>query len=236
MKKQILITTIMTCMVFMFSVFGVNAQASLSGDFICGKDANSICTFRDGKKIIDNFVTYLIGITFLIFGAVIGVRLIFAFKAKVEGNGNALAELRSKLGNALLGLIIFLLIMSGLFVVALEYLSVQPWAIPILKLLTDSFIPHAYAADQLLPNPLGTNNLYDLILLLVRLVIRWFVFPAVLIMWIWSGFAYVAAQGNPEKISKAHNWLLWAFVSTVIIMVTEGFLFAIRDTVQSIFK
>lgn len=93
----------------------------------------------------------------------------------------------------------------------------------------------AHAADSaLLPNPLSTNSVYDFLLLIVRLIIRWFVYPGIIAMWVWSGFAFVAAQGNPEKLVKARSWLMWAAIVTVVVFMTEGFLFAVRGTVQQI--
>ena len=134
-----------------------------------------------------------------------------------------------------IGFIFFILIVGGFLTAVFKFIGTQEWALPFIKLLGNSFIPHAYAQSGYLPNPLGVSNLYDFLLLIVRLAVRWFVYPAIIVMWVWSGFAYVEAQGNPEKLSKAHNWLLWAVISTVVIFMTEGFLFAIRGTVQQVF-
>lgn len=85
-----------------------------------------------------------------------------------------------------------------------------------------------------LPNPVGVTSLYDFILAALALVMRFFIYPALIFMWVWSGFLYVWAQGAPEKLAKAHKLVLWAFVSTLIVFVTQGFLSALRGSVQKI--
>jgi predicted membrane protein len=58
--------------------------------------------------------------------------------------------------------------------------------------------------------------------------------PAVIGIWVISGFLYVAAQGAPEKLKKAHRLLLWAFISTLIVFTIQGFMVAIKGTVNTI--
>lgn len=85
-----------------------------------------------------------------------------------------------------------------------------------------------------LPNPLGVTSLYDFILSVLNLVMRFFIYPALIAMWVWSGFSYVLAQGAPDKIAKTHKLLLWAFISTLLVFITQGFLVAVRGSVQKI--
>jgi hypothetical protein len=85
-----------------------------------------------------------------------------------------------------------------------------------------------------LPNPVGVDNLYDFLLQAVRLVVRFFVYPALIAMWVWTGFSFVFAQGAPEKLNKAKKLLLWAFFSTLIIFMIQGFLLALQGSVAKI--
>ncbi len=85
-----------------------------------------------------------------------------------------------------------------------------------------------------LPNPVGVTSLYDFILSALALVMRFFIYPALIGMWVWSGFNYVLAQGAPEKLAKNHKLLMWAFISTLIVFVTQGFLTALRNSVQKV--
>ena len=85
-----------------------------------------------------------------------------------------------------------------------------------------------------LPNPLKINNGYDLFIALIRVVIRWFVYPGIIAAWLFSGFSFVLAQGNPDKLIKARRWTMWAAIITATIFMTEGFLLAIRGTIIQI--
>lgn len=92
----------------------------------------------------------------------------------------------------------------------------------------------APAAPTQLPNPLGFNSLYDFILSALSVAMKFFLYPAIIAIWVYSGFLYVAAQGAPDKLKKAHNLLLWAFISTLIVFMTQGFLTAIKGSVDKI--
>ena len=59
-------------------------------------------------------------------------------------------------------------------------------------------------------------------------------YPAMITVWVWSGFMYVAAQGAPEKLAKAHKLLLMAFVTTLITFTTHGFLLSLKASVDKI--
>lgn len=91
-------------------------------------------------------------------------------------------------------------------------------------------VAHAYA-DDTLPNPLVVTDLYGFLVQLFSLVVRWFVFPLMIYAWFYTGFMYILAQGNPQKLTEAHKWLWWSVIGTVIIMLSEGFLFAIKGTI-----
>lgn len=241
MKKYLLVAFITTLVVttFSFNSFGgtgnssvrVFAQgASVSGDEVCGATKDRKCTLADAKNITKNLIINIvvpIGSALLV--CFIVFRLLMAQKALMEGNAMAYKEAGKKIANAVFGFMIVIAVVGGLLLAMLKFLTVGP---EFLKLLSEAFIPHAYA--QTLPNPLGVNSLYDFILLLVRLFIRWFVYPAIVAVWVWTGFAFVAAQGRPEELVKAKKWLLWAFICTCLIFVTEGFLFALRGTVNQI--
>lgn len=96
---------------------------------------------------------------------------------------------------------------------------------------TDSAAVVATAPTQL-PNPLGFNSLYDFILGVLSAVMKFFLYPALICIWVWAGFLYVAAQGAPEKLVKAHKLLFWAVISTLIVFMAQGFLMAIKGSVD----
>jgi hypothetical protein len=83
-------------------------------------------------------------------------------------------------------------------------------------------------------NPTSVNSLYDFILNILRLVMRFFVFPALIAIWVWTGFSFVLAQGAPEALAKAKKLLLWATISTFIIFMIQAFMTAVSGTVQKV--
>jgi hypothetical protein len=86
-----------------------------------------------------------------------------------------------------------------------------------------------------LPNPIpGVNSLYDFILTILSMAMKFFLYPALVGIWVLSGFMYVFAQGAPEKLSKAHKLLMWAFISTLVIFTAQAFLSAVRNSVNKI--
>lgn len=240
MKKYFLIPIIAALIVTGFSFSNtyssnghVYAQGStsVSGDEVCGATSTSKCTIADAKSIVRNLIINIvipIGSALLV--CFIIFRVLMAQKALMEGNTNAYKEAGKKIGNAIFGFFIIVAVVGGLLLAMLKFLGVDS---RFLQLLADALVTPAYAQTYL-PNPVGANNLYDFILLIVRLFIRWFVYPAILVMWVWTGFSFVAAQGMPEALAKAKKWLLWAIICTIVIFVTEGFMFALRGTINQI--
>lgn len=53
---------------------------------------------------------------------------------------------------------------------------------------------------------------------------------------IFAGFQYVIAQGNPEKIKKAHSILLWAFVGTAVLLGAKVLASILGNTLNQIIK
>lgn len=85
-----------------------------------------------------------------------------------------------------------------------------------------------------LPNPTGFCSLYDFVLGIINMAMKFFLYPAMIVVWVWSGFSYVAAQGAPEKLLKAHKLLIAAFVTTLIVFTIQGFLTAVKGSVNNI--
>jgi len=100
--------------------------------------------------------------------------------------------------------------------------------------VTSTTQPVAAQAATQLTNPLGFTSLYDFILGALSLVMKFFIYPALVGIWVWSGFSFVLAQGAPDKLNKAKNLLLWAFVSTLIVFMTNMFLLALKGSVEKI--
>lgn len=92
---------------------------------------------------------------------------------------------------------------------------------------------HTYAAG--LPNPLVVNSVYDVAIILFQLAMRWIMIPVLVGSWVWAGFLFIQAQGNPERINYARQRLWYSFIWTLVLMFTLGIAYAFRDTFNQIF-
>lgn len=63
---------------------------------------------------------------------------------------------------------------------------------------------------------------------------RFFIYPALIAMWVWTGFAFVMAQGAPDALNKAKKWLVGAFITSLVIFLLQAFLIAAQGSVQRI--
>lgn len=236
MKKHYLLSVLFATFLIFISFHGVHAQgtASISGDELCGGLDGPRCNISHLKIIAQNILYTFVAIGSVAMFIFIAYRLLQSQFAVMGGNAGARAVASKNIFNALAGFFIVVAV-GGLFVVALKALGAQAWTTKLLQLLSDAFIPHAYAADErLLPNPLFANNLFDLILAIMNLVIKFFIYPAIIVLWVWSGFQFVYSQGNPEGLKKAKSWLLWTVIITVVIFTLQGFLLAFKNTAQKI--
>ncbi|MDB5260073.1 MAG: hypothetical protein JWN37_304 [Candidatus Nomurabacteria bacterium] len=248
MKKILLLPLLITSLFIFVQVSIASAQtpassttpstacSSVSGDCLCGGSAATKCDpIADAATIINRvYAGYVLplGTAFLV--VYIIFRYIQAFWAWNAGNSGAFKTATSRAGNATLGFIIIILLISGFYIFVLRYIGVQEPALQLLRRFAEGFIPHAYAAADgtLLPNPVATTNISDFLMGVLRLSISYFFYPAVIAMWVWTGFTYVAAQGNPESLKKSHKRLFLSLVVTLIVLMTQGFLVALRNTVQ----
>ena len=92
------------------------------------------------------------------------------------------------------------------------------------------------AADPVyLENPLeGTvDSLPDLVRELLNIVLI-IGTPLVALAIIFAGFMLVAAQGNPEKLQKARQALLWAIVGGAVLLGSYVLAQAIGGTVEQL--
>jgi len=236
-----------------FSVGTVQSQQygpSIAGDELCGKwsptggpDGKGGIVTRCGvpqigvmmKKVLVLVVS--LGLPLLVVFVI--YRFITAWFALEQGNAGAYKEALKQSGNAIIGFFFVVALFGGLLMVVLKYFGVKDQPLQLLKLFSEAFVTTAYAqqtaATGYLPNFLGSNNLMELILAILRLVMRFFVYPMLIVIWVWTGFAFVMAQGAPEALNKAKKWLMWAFVTTLVIFMIQAFMVAAQGTVQKIF-
>lgn len=232
--KKLLLPVFVTALTVLFFVGVPSVEAqSISGNDLCGAEGDK-CTLDDLKELGRRFISMFLVIGGTLLVIVLAVRIALAWFAMRTQGAEAIKKTGEQAFNALIGFLIIFLVFGGFFLALLTVFGTQDWAVKLLKLFSSSFIETAYASNHQLPNPLGSNSLYDIILSGASLIMRFFVYPAVIAMWVWSGFQFVYAQGNPEGLKKAKAWIFWAFIITVIMFSLQGFLAAFKGTAQNI--
>lgn len=316
------------CSLFISISLPVFAQGVVSGDEVCGASADKACNITHVKEITGNIFKVIISLGLPLLVVFVCYRFIIAWFQLNQGNANAYREAAQKAGNAILGFMIIVALMGGIFFAILRMAGVKTEYLDIFKNILDtSLVERAHAIDVIdggammascsfedqrifgtnctlqsgtqgqpcgsnytcrsgfecnaqmfcektpstnptfeeasqptggqtaqptsgqpssqptsaAPvttasdlNPTSVNSLYDFILNILRLVMRFFVFPALIAIWVWTGFSFVLAQGAPEALAKAKKLLLWATISTFIIFMIQAFMTAVRGTVQKV--
>jgi hypothetical protein len=224
-------------------VYAQNDGMAISGDEICGQwdpvlnKIKNPCEVKSIGVISKRILTYVIGLGLPLLVVFIVYRFVMAWFALQQGNASAYKDALNKSWNAALGFFLIVALFGGLLFTLLKFLGVKDsGGLQFFNFFSEAFVTHAYAqgAPQTLPNPLGVTNLYDFILSILRLIMRFFIYPMMITIWVWTGFGFVMAQGNPEGLSKAKKWLIWAFVTTLVVFMLQAFLIAIRGTVNAI--
>jgi hypothetical protein len=84
-----------------------------------------------------------------------------------------------------------------------------------------------------LVNPLGTASLQTFLLDILGIVIQVGTY-AIILMLVFVGYKFVAAQGNPGKIDEAKKALFWTVIGGLILLGCQAIALAIQATVTAI--
>lgn len=76
--------------------------------------------------------------------------------------------------------------------------------------------PPDNSAVTRLPNPLAVEDIPSLAGKIIKAVLG-IVGAVALLMFIWGGFLWLTAAGNPDKIKQGKNTLVWATIGLVFI-------------------
>lgn len=84
-------------------------------------------------------------------------------------------------------------------------------------------------------NPIGPNldTLEDFIVKIIEIAL-YVIVPILALMIIYTGFLFVAAQGNPEKLKKAKSALAFTLIGAALILGAFVITSAIKSTVEEI--
>ena len=79
------------------------------------------------------------------------------------------------------------------------------------------------------PTPVTSmSEVYDILVKVMRWIFTFLLIFAVIFLFL-AAFSYLTAAGDPEKIGKAKNQLIYAIVAIAIALVARGIEFILRD-------
>ena len=84
-----------------------------------------------------------------------------------------------------------------------------------------------------LENPLQVGSITELLSAVLDIIAQ-IALPIVVLAIIYTGFLFVKAQGNEEKLAEAKKALLWTVVGAIVLLGASVFSSAIEGTVESI--
>lgn len=91
------------------------------------------------------------------------------------------------------------------------------------------------ATNGVVTPPLKFTDLNQVVVAVVGVVQVLLIMATVLYL-LYAGLMFVVAKGEPEKISKAKNALLWGMVGAGLVISAQVLVRAIESSVNSIFK
>lgn len=98
---------------------------------------------------------------------------------------------------------------------------------------SDSGFINTPGATAKVQNPISTDNLNDFIKKILEAVLKIGI-PLVALAIIYSGFLFVFARGNSEKLKTAKNSLLYSLIGAVILLGAWALAKVIADTVREL--
>ncbi len=90
------------------------------------------------------------------------------------------------------------------------------------------------ADPEKLDDPLGEGVSLEGLLLKLFDIILYVGVPVVAFFLIWSGFMFITAQGNPEKLTIARSRLLYTIIGAVLLLGAWTISQAIKGTLEDI--
>lgn len=111
------------------------------------------------------------------------------------------------------------------------------WYMIVMFLTAITFLPSVSFAQQELnsglKNPIGPSNITALVNSILNVVVTVGTVLVVLAI-IYSGFLFISARGNPEKIKEAKSIFLWTIVGTIVLLGAQALSQIIVNTAKDV--
>jgi hypothetical protein len=99
------------------------------------------------------------------------------------------------------------------------------------------FTAVAYAQGQsqgfALPNPTQFDSIQELIAAILDVIVM-VATPFLVLAVIWSGFLFVTSRGNPEKLTRAKQTILYTLIGAALIIGASVLSGALSDVIGEI--
>lgn len=100
----------------------------------------------------------------------------------------------------------------------------------ILSILLFSFLIPSLAEAIIIPNPLDAETFEELIENLIDFIF-WVAVAIAPLMIIISGFYFLTAAGDPQKVKTAKDIILWTVVGFAIVLLAKGIISVIKEII-----
>ncbi len=93
--------------------------------------------------------------------------------------------------------------------------------------------PYTRGSGLTLDNPLKAESIQQLLQLIVDIIIQ-IGMPVLVLVFVFIGFKFVTARGNPDAINSAKRWFGWAVVGSAVVLGAFVIATAIEGTISQI--
>ncbi len=102
----------------------------------------------------------------------------------------------------------------------------------LLSVLSIALVPSTVFVHGQFENPLQSDTLEEFLLAILNVVV-YIMYPIIVLMIVYTGFLFVAAQGNPTKLQEARRALIWTVIGALVVLGSKALALAIKGTIQS---
>ena len=111
------------------------------------------------------------------------------------------------------------------------------FALILLSVCVAPQLSHAQAASTTikldLQNPIDSDNIQEFIDSLMTGVVE-LLTPVIVLMFLWTGFLFIKAQGNGEKLTEAKKSLMYTIIGAALVLGADGLSHVLQSTFTGI--
>lgn len=111
--------------------------------------------------------------------------------------------------------------------------NVQGVALAMFATFLLAYTRFAYAQPRQLTSPIAAPDLWSFLSSIISSVV-YILFPILVLMLVYTGYLFVAAQGNPAKLQEAKKAFVWTLIGGFVVLGAQALSLAIKTTVESL--